>query len=41
MTSFAGVPYRTRVVRFGARDADFAALVSAVTGGRPCPLYVG
>ncbi len=41
MQSFSGLAYRTRVVRFGARDADFAALVSALTGGRPCPLYVG
>ena len=41
MTSYAGVRYRTRVVRWGNRPDDFDAVHSAVTAGHPCPLYVG
>jgi hypothetical protein len=41
MSSFAGVPYRTRVVRWGNRSKDFDALHAAVTAGHPCPLFVG
>jgi hypothetical protein len=41
MQSYAGVPYRTRVVRLGSRDAVFSAVVAALAAGRPCPLYVG
>jgi hypothetical protein len=41
MTSFTGLPYRTRVVRLGGRSDDFDAVASAVTDGHPVPLYVG
>jgi hypothetical protein len=41
MQTFSGVPYRNEVVRFGSRSSAFASVVSAVTAGRPCPLYVG
>jgi hypothetical protein len=41
MESYAGVAYRTRVVRLGSRDAVFSTLASALAAGRPCPLYVG
>jgi len=41
MTAYAGVPYRTRIVRWGNRRDDFEALLAAVTAGHPCPLYVG
>jgi hypothetical protein len=41
MSSYADAPYRTRVVRLGARDSVFATVADAVTAGRPCPLYVG
>jgi hypothetical protein len=41
MSSYAGVPYRTRVVRWGGRRKDFEVLLAAVTAGHPCPLYVG
>jgi hypothetical protein len=41
MATFTGVAYETRVVRFGERVADFAAIAAAVGAGRPCPLYVG
>jgi len=41
MSSYAGTPYRTRVVRWGKRAKDFDALHAAVTAGRPCPMYVG
>jgi hypothetical protein len=41
MESYAGVPYRSRVVRLGSRTGDFTALLSALAAGRPCPLYVG
>ena len=41
MQSFTGVSYRSVIVRFGSRSSAFSSVVSAVTGGRPCPLYVG
>ena len=41
MTSFSGIPYRTRVVRLGNRSPAFDAVHAAVTAGQPCPLYVG
>jgi hypothetical protein len=41
MTAYAGVPYRTHVVRWGGRGKDFDALHAAVSSGRPCPMYVG
>ena len=41
MTAFAGVPYRTRVVRWGGRTGAFDALHATVTAGRPCPMYLG
>jgi hypothetical protein len=41
MQTFSGVPYRSKIVRFGSRSAAFSAVMSAVTDGRPCPLYVG
>ncbi len=41
MSSYAGVPYRTRVVRFGGRAGVFDTIVEAVSTERPCPLYVG
>jgi hypothetical protein len=41
MSSYAGVPYRTRVVRVGSRTSAFSAVVAALTAGHPCPLYVG
>ncbi len=41
MSAYAGLPYRTRVVRWGSRAAAFSAVHAAVSAGRPCPLYVG
>jgi hypothetical protein len=41
MQSFSGVVYRSDLVRFGSRSSAFTSVVSAVTAGRPCPLYVG
>jgi hypothetical protein len=41
MQSFSGVVYRIVTVRFGSRSSAFAAMVSAIAAGRPCPLYVG
>jgi hypothetical protein len=41
MQSFSGVPYRSDIVRFGSRSSAFSSVVSAITAGRPCPLYVG
>ena len=41
MQTFTGVTYRSDVVRFGSRSSAFSSVVSAVTAGRPCPLYVG
>jgi hypothetical protein len=41
MQSFSGVAYRTEHVRFGSRSSAFSSIVSAVSAGRPCPLYVG
>jgi len=41
MTTYSGVPYRTRVARWGGRTKEFDALQAAVTAGRPCPMYVG
>lgn len=41
MQTYAGVAYRTRVVRLGSRSAVFDAVVAALVAGRPCPLYVG
>lgn len=41
MTSFTGLPYRTRVVRLGGRSAEFDVLWAAVAEGHPVPLYVG
>jgi hypothetical protein len=41
MSSYTGLPYRTRVVRLGSRSSDFAAVQEAVSAGHPCPLYVG
>jgi hypothetical protein len=41
MTTYAGVPYRTRIVRWGSRRPDFDTVHAAVSAGRPCPLYVG
>ena len=41
MSSFAAIPYRTRLVRWGSRVADFDALHAAVAAGHPCPLFVG
>jgi hypothetical protein len=41
MSSYAGVLHRTRVVRFGDRSGDFAALLAAVDAGHPAPVYVG
>jgi hypothetical protein len=41
MSAYAGIPYRTRIVRWGSRKDDFDRLSAAVTAGHPCPLYVG
>jgi len=41
MTTFAGVSYRVRIVRWGGRADDFDAMHAAVTAGRPCPMYLG
>jgi hypothetical protein len=41
MQSFSGVAYRSETVRFGSRSSAFSSVVTAVTAGRPCPLYVG
>jgi hypothetical protein len=41
MTSFTGLPYRTRVVRLGGRSAAFDTVRSEVAEGHPVPLYVG
>ena len=41
LQSFSGVAYRTATVRFGSRSSAFSSVISAVTAGRPCPLYVG
>jgi hypothetical protein len=41
MTAYAGLPYQTRIARWGDRPEDFAVLLAAVTAGHPCPLYVG
>jgi hypothetical protein len=41
MTAYAGIPYRSRVVRWGGRADDLDALRAAVDAGRPCPMYVG
>jgi hypothetical protein len=41
MTSFSGLPYRTRVVRWGGRSKDFDALHAAVVAGHPAPMFVG
>ncbi|WP_372736749.1 hypothetical protein [Nocardioides sp.] len=41
MTSFSGLPYRTRLARWGDRNPEFEAVHAAVTAGHPCPLYVG
>ncbi|WP_028653272.1 hypothetical protein [Nocardioides halotolerans] len=41
MSSYAGVRYRTRILRWGSRVSELAELRAAVAEGRPCPLYVG
>jgi hypothetical protein len=41
MTSFAGVRYRSRVVRWGKRSKAFDSLHTALTAGHPCPMFVG
>jgi hypothetical protein len=41
MSAFAGVPYRTHVVRWGSRTSAFSSVHAAVSAGRPCALYVG
>lgn len=41
LSSYTGLGYRTRVVRFGSRAGEYAAVRAAVSAGRPCPLYVG
>jgi hypothetical protein len=41
MQTFSGVPYHSDIVRFGSRSSAFSSVVSSVTAGRPCPLYVG
>jgi hypothetical protein len=41
MQSYAGVPYRTRVVRLGGRDSVFSSIVTGLADGHPSPLYVG
>jgi hypothetical protein len=41
MSTYAGVPYRTRVLRLGSRASLFSSVVASVTAGHPCPLYVG
>jgi len=41
MQTFTGVAYRSDTIRFGSRSSAFSSVVSAVSAGRPCPLYVG
>jgi hypothetical protein len=41
MTSFTGLSYGTRVVRFGDRAATYGSLLAGLGDGHPVPLYVG
>jgi hypothetical protein len=41
MSSYTGLPYDSRLVRFGDRSDEFTALLQAVSDGHPCPLYIG
>jgi hypothetical protein len=41
MTSYTGLPYRTRVVRLGGRATTFETIAAAVADDHPVPLFVG
>jgi hypothetical protein len=41
MSSYTGLRYSSRLVRFGDRSEDFTALLAAVGEGHPAPVYIG
>jgi hypothetical protein len=41
MSSYTGLDYGSRIVRWGDRASAFTAMIKAVTEGHPVPMYVG